>query len=191
VLLTFGFVFLIADLAALVWGPDPQTIPRPPPLVGAVNFAGVTFPTYRLFVIGVGIAIALGLAWAQARTRVGAIVRAAVDDAEMVRALGINLPLVWTAVFALGGFLAALGGVLGGAFIGVYHGADLEVLLLTFAVVILGGLGSLRGAFVGSLAVGLLDTFGKALFPELSAFTIFAPVALILVVRPTGLFGRA
>lgn len=121
----------------------------------------------------------------------GAIIRAGVDDEEMLRGLGVNVPLLFTAVFALGAALAGFGGVMGGPFAGVYPGLDLQVLLLAFVVLIVGGLGSLRGAFVGSLVVGMLDNFGKALFPELALFTIFAPMAIILAVKPTGLFGRA
>ena len=120
----------------------------------------------------------------------GAIVRAAVDDAEMARGVGIDTSRVSQAIFALGAFLAALGGVIGGAFIGIYPGLDFEILPLSFAVVIIGGLGSIRGAVVGSLIVGLVDNFGKALFPEISYFTLYAPMALILAVKPTGLFGR-
>jgi branched-chain amino acid transport system permease protein len=128
--------------------------------------------------------------WFQERTRVGAMLRAGVDDQEIARGLGINVSLLFTLIFALGAFLAALGGVLGGPLIGVYPGADFEVLLLAFVVVIVGGLGSLKGALVGGLLVGLLDNFGKAFFPELAMFTIFAPMAAILAIRPTGLFGR-
>jgi branched-chain amino acid transport system permease protein len=124
------------------------------------------------------------------RTRIGAVVRATVDDAEMARGIGIDTSRVSMSVFALGAFLAALGGVIGGAFVGVYPGLDFEILPLSFAVVIIGGLGSLRGAVVGSLIVGLMDNFGKALFPEVAYFTLYAPMAIILALRPTGLFGR-
>jgi branched-chain amino acid transport system permease protein len=120
----------------------------------------------------------------------GAMVRAVVDDAQMARGIGIDTSRVSLAIFALGAFLAALGVVIGGAFIGVYPGQDAEILPLAFAVVIIGGLGSLRGALIGSLIVGLMDNFGKALFPEVSYFTLYAPMALILAVKPTGLFGR-
>jgi branched-chain amino acid transport system permease protein len=119
------------------------------------------------------------------------MIRAAVDDAEMAGGVGINVPVVSAGVFALGAFLAAVGGVMGGAFLGVFPGADFEILPFAFVVVIVGGLGSLKGAFVGSFLVGLVDNFGKALLPELSYFTLFAPMALVLAVRPTGLFGRA
>ena len=121
----------------------------------------------------------------------GAMMRAAVDDSEMARGVGINVSVISLGVFALGAALAAVSGVVAGGFLGVYPGADFEILSYAFVVVIVGGLGSLKGALVGSLMVGLLDNFGKALFPELSYFTLFAPMAAILAVRPTGLFGRA
>jgi branched-chain amino acid transport system permease protein len=119
------------------------------------------------------------------------MLRAGVDDEEIARGLGINVSLLFTLVFALGAFLAALSGVLGGPIIGAYPGADFEVMLLAFVVVIIGGLGSLKGALFGGLLVGLLDNFGKVFFPEFALFTIFVPMAVILVVRPTGIFGRA
>jgi branched-chain amino acid transport system permease protein len=191
VLLTMGFAFFFSDQALLVWGGDPQSIPVPKVLSGTLVIGTVYFPAYRLFVIGVGLCVFVGLWLLLERTRLGATVRAAVDDAEMARGLGINVGRVMTGVFALGAFLAAAGGVMGGAFLSIYPGADFDVLPLTFVVVIMGGLGSLKGALIGSLLVGLLDNFGKAMFPELSYFTLFAPMALILAVRPTGLFGRA
>jgi len=191
VLLTMGFAFLFSDQALLLWGGDPQTIPVPRMLAGTLVLGPVYFPAYRMFVIVVGLCVFAGLWLLLERTRLGATVRAAVDDAEMARGLGINVGRVMTGVFALGAFLAAAGGVMGGSFLSIYPGADFDVLPLTFVVVIVGGLGSLKGALVGSLLVGLLDNFGKALFPELSYFTLFAPMALILAVRPTGLFGRA
>ena len=166
-------------------------MPVPAALQGSVRVGPSSFPVYRIFVVAVAIAVGLFLWLALERTRAGAVIRASVDDAEMARGVGINVPAVSLAVFALGACLAALGGVIGGAFLGVYPGADFEVLPYAFAVVIVGGLGSLPGAMVGSLLVGLLDNFGKALFPELSYFTLFAPMALILALRPTGLFGRA
>ena len=125
------------------------------------------------------------------RTRLGAIVRAGVDDHEMVQGIGINLPRVMWLVFALGAMLAGLAGVLASPILGVYPGADFAVLMLAFAVVVIGGLGSLKGAFLASLFVGLVDNFGKALFPEFAMFTIFVPMAAVLAVRPTGLFGKA
>jgi branched-chain amino acid transport system permease protein len=191
VLLTIGFALIFQDLALLIWGGDPYTIPVPDALQGVVSMGALRFPRYRIFIIVVAVAVGALLWLALDRTRTGAIIRAAVDDAEMASGVGIQVPRVSLAVFALGAALAALGGVIGGGFLGVYPGADFEVLPYAFVVVIVGGLGSLPGAMVGSLLVGLLDNFGKALFPELSYFTLFAPMALILALRPTGLFGRA
>jgi branched-chain amino acid transport system permease protein len=189
-LLTFGFLFIFSDLATVVWGTNPQTIPKPPLLSGALQLGGFFYPYYRLFIIGVGLIIAAALWWLQDGTRLGAMLRASVDDEEVARALGINVSLLFTLVFGFGAFLAALGGVMGGPIVGIYPGADFDVMLLGFVVVIIGGLGSLKGALIGGLAVGLLDNFGKAFFPELALFTIFAPMAVILALRPAGLFGR-
>ena len=191
VLMTIGFALIFQDLALLIWGGDPYSIPVPRFLQGAVRAGELSFPSYRIFIIVVAVVVAALLWLALDRTRVGARIRAAVDDGEMAQGVGINVPVLSLAVFALGASLAAAGGVIGGAFLGVYPGADFEVLPYAFVVVIVGGLGSLPGAMVGSLLVGLLDNFGKALFPELSYFTLFAPMALILALRPTGLFGRA
>ena len=189
-LLSSGLSLIFQDLALLIWGGDPYTVPVPKMLTGTVRMAGAVFPIYRIFIVGVAVVVGLALWLAMDRTRVGAMIRAAVDDAEMAQGVGINVPRVSLAVFALGAGLAALGGVIGGGFLGVYPGADFEVLPYAFVVVIVGGLGSLPGAVAGSLLVGLLDNFGKAFFPELAMFTIFAPMAAILAIRPTGLFGR-
>ena len=191
VLMTVGFALMFQDLALLIWGGDPYTITVPATLQGIVTAGALRFPTYRIFIIVVASLVGAVLWIVLDRTRMGAMIRAAVDDREMAQGVGIHVPVVSLGVFALGAALAALGGVIGGGFLGVYPGADFEVLPYAFVVVIVGGLGSLPGAMVGSLLVGLLDNFGKALFPELSYFTLFAPMAAILAVRPTGLFGRA
>jgi branched-chain amino acid transport system permease protein len=191
VLMTIGFALIFQDLALLIWGGDPYTVPVPAMLSGTLRFAGVVFPVFRIFIVVVAVLVGAVLWLVMDRTRIGATIRAAVDDGEMAQGVGINVPRVSLAVFALGAALAALGGVIGGGFLGVYPGADFEVLPYAFVVVIVGGLGSLPGAVAGSLLVGLLDNFGKALFPELSYFTLFAPMAVILALRPTGLFGRA
>lgn len=190
VLVTFGFLFIFSDLTTLIWGGNPQTMPKPEMFANSLQLGSFFYPSYRLFIIGFGLVVAALLWWLQEGTRIGAMVRASVDDEEVARALGINVSLLFTLVFALGAFLAALGGVMGGPIVGVYPGADFEVLLLGFVVVIIGGLGSLKGALAGGLIVGLLDNFGKVFFPELALFTIFAPMVLILAVRPAGLFGR-
>lgn len=190
VLLTMGFLLLFADLSLWVWGGNPQIMTTPVSLSGSIRIGTLVFPVYRGFVMGVGGVLAFLLWFVLERTRLGAQVRAAVDDPEIAQAMGINVPRLATAMFALGAALAGIGGALGGPFLGVYPGADLDVLTLAFAVVIIGGLGSLPGTLVGSLFVGLADNLGKALFPELSYITFFAPMALILAVRPRGLFGR-
>ena len=188
-LLTFGFLLVVGDVSLWIWGGTPQSLPKPEMLSASVRLGGLVFPSYRLFLIGFGAVVGIALWFLQERTRLGAMVRASVDDAEMAQGTGINVSVLSTAVFGLGAALAALGGILAGPVLGIYPGADFEVLLLAFVVVIIGGLGSLKGAFVGGLLVGCLDNFGKALFPELAYFTIFAPMAAILAVRPAGFFG--
>ena len=190
VLMTVGFALIFQDLALLIWGGDPYSLPLPAWLQGVITVGTLRFPKYRIFIMALATLIGAGLWLALDRTRIGAMIRAAVDDAEMAQGVGIRVPTVSLGVFALGALLAALGGVIGGGFLGVYPGLDFEILPYAFVVVIVGGLGSLPGAMVGSLLVGLLDNFGKALFPELAYFTLFAPMALILALRPTGLFGR-
>jgi branched-chain amino acid transport system permease protein len=191
VLMTVGFSLIFQDLALLIWGGDPYNLPVPAALSGALRLGGMVFPVYRIFIMGVAVVVGLGLWLLLDQTRMGAMIRAAVDDGEMAQGVGINVPRISLVVFGLGAALAALGGVVGAGFLGVYPGADSEVLPYAFVVVIVGGLGSLPGAMAGSLIVGLLDNFGKALFPELAYFTLFAPMAVILALRPTGLFGRA
>jgi len=191
VLMTVGFALIFQDLALLIWGGDPYNLPVPAALGGSLRFHEVVFPVYRIFIVGVAVAVGVGLWLLLDWTRAGAMIRAAVDDGEMAQGVGINVPRISLAVFGLGAALAALGGVIGAGFLGIYPGADSEVLPYAFVVVIVGGLGSLPGAMAGSLIVGLLDNFGKALFPELAYFTLFAPMAVILALRPTGLFGRA
>ena len=190
VLTTMGLALIFQDLGLVIWGGDPYTIPTPAVLSGSYQLGPLFFPVYRIFIIAVAIGVA-GILWfVLEKTRAGAMIRASVDDAEMARGVGINVPLISMGVFALGAFLAAVAGVVAGGFVGVYPGADFEILPYAFVVVIVGGMGSLKGAMVGSLMVGLLDNFGKAFFPELSYFTLFAPMAAILAMRPTGLFGR-
>jgi branched-chain amino acid transport system permease protein len=191
VLLTFGLLLMISDLTIWIWGGLPRTLPRPDYLDGALRIGSLAFPTYRVALSVAGLAVAVAIWVLLERTQVGAIVRAGVDDQEMVRAIGISIGQVFTGVFAIGAMLAAAAGVLGGALLGVYPGADFEVVLLAFAVVVIGGIGSLRGAFVGSLFIGLVDTFGKALMPQYALFSIFVPMAIMLAIRPRGLFGRA
>jgi branched-chain amino acid transport system permease protein len=191
ILLTVGLSFIVADLALATWGGDPITLEAPAGLDGSTEILGITYPVFRLAVLVLGAAVAIGLWYLLERTRVGAMVRAGVDDREMASALGIDVRAVFTGVFVLGALLAGLAGVVGGAYLSLFPGADAEILTYALVVVVLGGLGSLRGAVVGALLVGLIYTFGQSLVPDLAYFVLFAPMALILIVRPQGLFGRA
>ena len=190
VLLTVGFAFLFQQAALDIWGGDNKDIVPPAILTRTAIVGGLHLPGYRVFMIAVATAIGLILWSVMEHTRLGAAVRATVDDAQMARGVGIDTSRISMFIFALGAFLAALGGVIGGGFLGVYPGLDFQILPIAFAVVIIGGMGSLGGAAIGALLVGIADNFGKALFPEVSYFTLYAPMALILAVRPTGLFGR-
>ncbi len=191
VLVTAGFMFFFQDFCQVIWGGNPQWLKAPDYLTGCLNIWGLTFPVFRIFLIILSASVALGLWWLQEKTRFGVMLRASVDDREMAQGVGIKFPMVSMGAFALGGGLAALSGVVGSAYLSVYPGVDFEILPYAFMVVILGGCGSLRGAVVGSVMIGLIDNFGKALFPELSYFTLFASMAIIMIVRPRGLFGRA
>lgn len=190
VVLTFGFALLFQQAALDIWGGDNLDITPPAALTGSIVVGALHLPLYRIFMIAVAIAIGLALWLVLERTRAGAVVRATVDDAEMARGVGIDTSRVAMLIFGLGALLAGLGGVIGGAFLGVYPGLDTQILPIAFAVVIIGGMGSLAGAAVGAVVVGLADNFGKAMFPELSYFTLYAPMVLLLAVKPTGLFGR-
>lgn len=189
-LLTFGLVFIIADLALVRWGGSPMSVSKPSFLTGPIEIGDFTYPSYRIFIIVFGLAIAITLGILQRYTIAGAAVRAVVDDSEMANGVGLNAPVIAIATFITGAALAGLSGAMGGAMIGAYPGADIQVLLFALVIVIIGGMGSLAGSFYGALAVGLLDTFGRVLIPQLGASLIFLLMLLTLIVRPSGLFGR-
>jgi branched-chain amino acid transport system permease protein len=191
VLLTLGVAFVLDDMALVIWGGDSFTVPIPEALRGGVRVFGIFYPKYRLFVLLTGILIFAGLLLLINRTRLGALIRAGVDDAEMVEATGINIRRVFLATFVLGSALAGFGGLMGGAFLSLYPSADAEILVFSLAVVIIGGRGSLIGVAIGSLIVGLLNTLGQVMFPELAYFVIFGPMVVLLAFRPLGLLGRA
>lgn len=190
VLLTIGLTFVLGDLSLAIWGGDPMPVPVPAVLGGPLRIGDFAYPRYRLFVLACAIVVGAVLFFVDRKTRIGAMVRAGVDDRETVAALGINIKAVFTGVFMFGAFLAGFAGVIGGGFLSVLPGQDFEILLFALVVVILGGLGSLPGAVLGAAAVGLIDSFAKAMVPELAFFTIFAPMAIVLVIRPQGLLGR-
>jgi branched-chain amino acid transport system permease protein len=189
-MMTMGFALVFRDAAFMIWGGDPFTLPYPAMLAGSVDTHDIVFPAYRLFVMLVAALVGVMLWALNAHTMIGAKLRATVDDPEMAAAIGINVAVLSGGVFAAGAGLAAFGGVMGGPILGGYAGMDLDLLPLAFVVVIIGGMGSLKGALVGSIAVGLIDNFGKALVPELSYFTLFAPMVIMLAIKPTGLYGR-
>jgi branched-chain amino acid transport system permease protein len=190
VLLTLGIAFILQNLILAVWGGVPRSVPPPALLQGSTQILGVTYPYYRLFLIGLAV-VGGALLWGfWERSLLGALLRACVDDRDMASAMGIRVDLAFASVFAVGSSLAGLTGLLGAPILGLSIGLDAQILLLSVVVVVVGGVGSLSGAFVGSMLVGMLDTYGRALFPEMSYFTLFAPVIFILLLRPSGLFGR-
>ena len=190
VLATLGIAFIIADACLWIWSGDPIPLTGPASLRGAVPVLGTHFPLYRLGVIGIAAVIALALWLLVEKTRIGAMIRAGVDDLDMARAVGIPVKALFTAVFCLGSALAGLGGVIAGPILSVYPGLDADMLPLALVVVILGGVGSLGGAVLGSIVIGFIYTFGNALLPDLAYVILFLPMVIVLVARPRGLFGR-
>lgn len=190
VLVTLGVSFIIADICLLTWTGDPMPLAAPQSLRPPIRIGGFAFPTYRLVVLGIALVAAAILYYLMERTRLGAMIRAGVDDMEMARGVGIPVSRLFTTVFMLGATLAGIGGVLGGPILNAYPGLDADMLPLALIVVILGGAGSLLGAFVGSFIVGLIYNFGIALVPDLAYFVLFLPMVLVLVFLPQGLFGR-
>lgn len=189
-LLTIALSIIIADLSLAIWGGFAQTIRVPALLNPRVDLFGLVYPGFRLLILLLAIVIGLGLWLLLAKTKIGASVRAGVDDRETVSALGINIRRIFTAVFMLSAFLAGIAGVIGASFLSIQPGADMQILILSLVVVILGGLGSLGGAVIAALVTGLLLSFSRAYFPELSYFMVFGPMALVLAFRPQGLFGK-
>jgi branched-chain amino acid transport system permease protein len=190
VLVTLGVAFIIADLCLILWGGDPIPVPTPPYLQQPLRFFDLAFPAYRLVVIGIAIATAVALYLLMERTRLGAMIRAGVDDMNMARAVGIPVSRLFTTVFCLGAFLAGAGGIIGGPMLSAYPGLDADMLPLALIVVMLGGVGSLVGAFVGSFIIGFIYTFGIALAPDLAYVILFLPMIVVIAFRPRGLFGR-
>jgi branched-chain amino acid transport system permease protein len=190
-LATFGLTLMVEDLVVLIWGPDDLLGPRAPGFRGAVDFFGQNVPSYDLFLIALG-PIVLGVLWLLfQRTRWGVLVRAATQDRDMVAALGVNQKWLFTSVFAVGVFLAALGGALQIPRDAVNHAMDLRIIVDVFVVVVIGGLGSIVGAFVAAVLVSELNAFGILIFPKISIILVFLVMAAVLIVRPWGLFGKA
>jgi branched-chain amino acid transport system permease protein len=189
VLVTLGVSLMVADLCLMIWGGDPISVANPAGLGGFVRIGAAALPLYRMAVIAIAVVFAIGLWLMLERTRLGAMIRAGVDDPDMARVVGIRVSRLFTIVFALGAGLAAFAGMIGGPILSVYPGLDQDMLPLALVVVILGGTGSLLGSFVGSIVIGFIYNFGQALLPELAYFVLFLPMVLVLVLRPQGLFG--
>jgi branched-subunit amino acid ABC-type transport system permease component len=189
VILTFGLSFMGAELVKIVWGTSELVLQPPDIFAGPVDILGNTYPVYRLFVIGIGLLIALTLWMIERRTRIGAIIRAGVADRQMVAGLGVNIGAVFTGVFAFGAALAAFGGVVAGPVLSLFPGLDAQVLINALIVVVVGGMGSLTGAFWGGLLIGVAVTFLTILLPTIALVLTFAVMGMILLVRPNGLFG--
>ena len=191
VLLTVGIAFVIGEVCLSIWGGDSLKIPLPSYLRGSIVLPGdLYYPKFRFAMIIFGIVAALSLWLLYHKTQIGAVVRAGVDDREMVTATGINVDRLFVLVSALGSFLAGVAGVVGGAFLTLNPGAEWDILVFALVVVIIGGLGSLEGAILGSIIVGLLDAYGRWLLPEFSYFVLFGPMAVLLLFRVTGIFGK-
>ncbi|MBU3724908.1 MAG: branched-chain amino acid ABC transporter permease [Burkholderiaceae bacterium] len=192
VLVTVGIEYIVGDLSLKIWGGDAQKLPLPLFLRGVVELpGGIVYPVFRIFLTGIGVLVGVLLWLVYRRTQIGAAIRAGVDDREMVSATGIHVDRLFVIISAMASFLAGISGVLGGAFLTVFPGAEWEILVFALVVVIVGGLGSLEGAMIGALIVGLLDAYGRWLAPELSYFVLFGPMAVLLLFRPRGLFGSA
>jgi branched-subunit amino acid ABC-type transport system permease component len=191
VLLTIGVSLVIVDVIGLLWGREVRSLSAPPGLDGSVTLIGGVYPVYRLFVIALGVVLAAAMAVIYRRTRIGMLIRAGVEDAQMLGALGIDTTRLFASTFATGAALAGLAGVIAAPVFGIQPGMDSDPgVLYSIVVVVVGGLGSLSGAVAGSLLIGPADTFGKVLFQDVALAVIFAIVALVLLLKPTGLLGR-
>ena len=200
VLVTYGLILIFSELRSMIWGDDVHSVPIPELLNGSIQLTeNLAYPIYRLWLSGVCIVIAILMFLGIQHTRLGMMIRAGESDREMTKSLGINIGLVYRFIFALGVSLAAFSGMISAPISSVFPGMGSQVLIVSFVVVVIGGLGSIKGAMIAALLVGLIDTFGKVIrldifgvniFPEMSGMSIFALMALILMLRPQGLFGR-
>ena len=189
-LFTYALVLVLGDVAKRLWGTGQLSISRPPGLTGALEIFGTRLPHYNLFILILGPAIALGFWAVLHRTRAGRYIRAAAQDREMLGALGVNVTSLYTGVFVIGSFLAGLGGALVTPVKTVVPGMDVEIIVEAFIVVVIGGLGSFWGTFLGSIVYGQVLSFGILIFPRFSIFSVFALMAVVLIVRPWGLLGK-
>ena len=187
VLVTFGLIFVGVEAVRMIWGTFSHSIPKPEALAGGLMVLGEVYPIYRLFIIGLGVVVIVALYVGLERTRLGAMLRAGVDNRVMAAALGIDIEGTFFFVFCLGCALAGLAGVVAGPVFAVYPGMDMDILILTLIVVVIGGPGSLPGAVVGSLIIGMAETFGQVFVPALSSVMIYVVMAVVLLFKPGGL----
>jgi branched-chain amino acid transport system permease protein len=189
-LLTVALSMIIADACLAIWGGHPLGIMVPSNLNQPITIFGITYPGFRYFLIGISVVIAIALWIILYKTKIGAAVRAGVDDRETVSALGVNIDATYTMVFVLSALLVGIAGVLGGTYLQLSQGSDTTILTYSLVVIILGGMGSLLGAILSALILGQILSFGLAYAPQYSMFLIFVPMAIMLSLRPRGLFGR-
>jgi len=192
VLLTYGLILILNELQKILWGSDFYSVPVPDVLSGSIRLTETqVYPVYRLFISLVCMIIAAGMYVLIGRTKLGMMIRAGASNREMTQALGINIGRVFAIVFSLGAALAAFSGMVGSPVSSVFPGMGDQILIISFVVVVIGGIGSVKGAFVGAMIIGLADTFGQVLIPDLASMVVYAVMALVLLWRPQGLFGRA
>jgi branched-chain amino acid transport system permease protein len=192
VLLTYGLILVFEELRSIVWGDDVHGVPVPELLNASIQLTeNLSYPVYRLFISGVCLLLALGLYLLIQRTRVGMMIRAGASNRDMAQSLGIDIKFIYTLVFALGVALAAFAGMINAPLSSVFPNMGGQVLIICFVVVVIGGIGSVKGAMAASLMIGLADTFGQVLLPEVAGMIVYVLMAAVLVWRPAGLFGKA
>jgi branched-chain amino acid transport system permease protein len=191
VLLTYGLILVFEELRSIVWGDDVHGVPVPELLNASIRLTeNLSYPVYRLFISGVCLLLALGLYLLIQRTRIGMMIRAGASNRDMAQSLGINIKFIYTLVFALGVALAAFAGMINAPLSSVFPNIGGQVLIICFVVVVIGGIGSVKGAMAASLMIGLADTFGQVLLPEVAGMIVYVLMAAVLVWRPAGLFGK-
>lgn len=190
-LLTIAVGIIISDALLMVYGGQPQTLPLPPELRAPVDLGVMMYPSFRVLIMAFAVVLGIALWLVMTRSRIGAAIRAGVDDRETAMTQGINVPLLFGGVFAVASLLAGVAGVIGTSYMSLTQGLDVRVLMLSLVVIIIGGMGSLKGAAVGALITGLVSSFATGYLPQFALFFLFLPMTLILVLRPQGLFGRA
>lgn len=191
VLLTIGFVYIFTNLARLIWGSEAKLVAAPAIVSGFVNIGDIRYPLYRLVIIGAGLAIAVGLWLLTEKTRAGSIIRAGMDNKEMTMSLGMNYGMVASIIFFMGALVGGAAGFIGLPIIAVHPAIVFDILLLSLIVIVVGGVGRIEGVLLGSMVIGLIDSLGKAYFPDWSYFTIYLAMIIILLVKPRGLLPRS